>query len=166
MTSRARRERGQAAAEFGLVVVILFLMMMGIVDFGRLVAMQSAAVTASREAARYGSAVGGSPVNYMNCDGIRSAAQQIIKPLVTLEASRVLVWYDSGIGETVWSDTDLASGGPGHAWACGERSETDIQSANRVVVRVQATFEPISPLVRLVVAPINIDSLDRRMIIK
>jgi Flp pilus assembly protein TadG len=54
---RARDERGAAAVEFALIVPLLLLVMLVIVDFGRILFVQIGVASASREVAR-ASAVG------------------------------------------------------------------------------------------------------------
>jgi hypothetical protein len=76
----AKAEAGQDMAEFGLSLPTLMLLMLGIIEFGRLLFTYSAVTTAARIAARYGSAAGGLDAqinNYQDCDGIRGAAARI-----------------------------------------------------------------------------------------
>ena len=50
--------RAQAMVEFAIVAPILFLMLLGIIEVGRMIFLYSAVTNASREAVRFGSAVG------------------------------------------------------------------------------------------------------------
>jgi hypothetical protein len=59
---RADRSRGQGIAEFGLVLPVFMLMVMGILDVGRVVWATDALSHAAREGARYASVHGGSEV--------------------------------------------------------------------------------------------------------
>ena len=164
-SSRVARASGQATAEFGLVVTVLVLMMLAVVDFGRLVAMQSAVVTASREAARYGSAVGtavdASPAEprYAYCTGIRNAARAVVGGLISVADGSIAVSYDTG------------TNGVATTTACPSTGETpgpvegEIAAFDRVVVEVSATYSPISP-VRALVPSITVVSIDRRAIVK
>jgi Flp pilus assembly protein TadG len=152
--------RGQATVEFSLVAVILLLTFFAIVDFGRMVAIHSAVVTASREAARYGSAVGidalsGEP-QYVDCAGIRNAARRVVGGLIAIPDGDIVITYDrdadnDGTFATVPVD-------------CGD--EADVVSFDRVVVQVTATYRPITPFLQSVVAPITVVSLDRRTVVK
>lgn len=75
-----RGSRGQGMVEFAIVFPLLLLLLFGIIEFSRIVFAYSAAVSASREAARYGAAVldtGGGIPQYEDCDGIREAAKRI-----------------------------------------------------------------------------------------
>jgi Flp pilus assembly protein TadG len=67
MNRSNRRGRGQALVEFALVFPILALMIFGIIDFGRFVAMSNALSNSTREAARVAS-VGIRPSP--QCDGL------------------------------------------------------------------------------------------------
>src|SRR5688500_7461056 len=101
LSAQSSREAGQATVEFALVIGVVLLLFMGVVDFGRMIAMHAAAVTASREAARFGSAVGEvSPglERYRSCDDIRSAARKVTGGVITLAESDILVTYDAGPG--------------------------------------------------------------------
>jgi len=53
MTRRSRRHRGQALAEFALVVPLFLILVLGIVDFARGIFVYSVLSNAAREGARY-----------------------------------------------------------------------------------------------------------------
>jgi Flp pilus assembly protein TadG len=68
--------------EFAIVFPLLIVLLFGIFEFGRLMFTYSAAIAASREAARYGSAIqdiGGGIPQFEDCQGIRDAAKRIGK---------------------------------------------------------------------------------------
>ena len=73
--------RAQAMVEFAIVAPILFLMLLGILEVGRMMFLYASVTNASREAVRYGSAIGyadnTSPlvIKYKNCNGIRTVAR-------------------------------------------------------------------------------------------
>ncbi len=155
----SRAASGQATAEFALVIGILIFIMLGVVDLGRLVAMQSAAVTASREGARYGSATGADPlfgghVRYVNCAGIKNAATLVSKALVP--ANSIAVTWDAGPSTAQKHDCTNANVNP---------APSAITSLDRVRVQVTATFTPVSA-VRFVIPSITVQSTDRRTIVK
>ncbi|MFL5755050.1 MAG: TadE/TadG family type IV pilus assembly protein [Chloroflexota bacterium] len=54
------RDRGQALVEFGLVVPVFLFILLGIVDFGRVVWANDSLANAAREGARYAIVHGGS----------------------------------------------------------------------------------------------------------
>ncbi|HEX2979484.1 MAG TPA: TadE/TadG family type IV pilus assembly protein, partial [Anaerolineaceae bacterium] len=64
---------GQGLVEFALVIPIFLLMTFGAVEGGRYMYFQNSVASASREAARYGSA----EANLSDCAGIRDAAKRI-----------------------------------------------------------------------------------------
>ena len=79
---KRNRNRGQGMVEFAIVFPLLLLLLFGIFEFGRIMFIYSAAVTASRDAARYGAAIldtGGGISQYEDCAGIRDAAKNIGK---------------------------------------------------------------------------------------
>ena len=49
-----RKERGQAMLEFALVIIALVIVMLGIIDFGRLYFTYASVANSAREGARYG----------------------------------------------------------------------------------------------------------------
>ena len=78
---RIRNKKGQAMVEFALVLPLLLLLLFGIIEFGRLMLIYASVSTASREAARWGSAAGGTPGmdndRYMDCAGMMAAAARV-----------------------------------------------------------------------------------------
>lgn len=75
-----RRRRGAAIIEFAAVAPVLFLLVFGMIEFGRLVMVQQVLTNASREGARLGildgttaSEVESTVVNYLRGGGIPAA---------------------------------------------------------------------------------------------
>ena len=69
--------KGQSLLEFALMLPILLLIVIGVIEFGRIFLLYTEASNAAREAARYGVAAGQSPNNmprYLDCAEIRQAA--------------------------------------------------------------------------------------------
>ncbi len=91
-------ERAQAIVEFAIVLPILMILLVGIFEVGRMVYTYAAVNNASRESARYGSAVGfddtGTYLKYRYCDGIKNAAARsaYFTPLT------ISITYDHGPG--------------------------------------------------------------------
>lgn len=148
-----RHSRSQGMVEFALALPIILLLMFGIIEFGRFFAIYISVDTASREAARYGSVVGTSPSSvpyYQDCAGIRDAAMRI-GFFAGLQTGDIAIRYDSGPEEPLdWDDYPSCP--------------SEVTLGDRIVVRVQATFEPIVPLVGLSSIPIT--SIAARTIIK
>src|SRR5574338_698689 len=93
----AGKNRAQAMVEFAIALPILLLLLYGILEAGRLLFVYSTVVTASRQAARYGSATGVNASNtphYQDCDGIREAASKAgyLGPFDTISLA-----YDQGV---------------------------------------------------------------------
>lgn len=146
-------DRGASALEFALVASILMLLLLAIVELARFVSMTSGAETASREAARYGSAVGdteGGIPRYADCSRIRQAGQRL-SGLSGLRAGDIAVSYDAGPGTATTTSCSGASIDP-----------NTVASGDRIVVTVTTTFDSIVPF--LDGAPIS--STDRRTIFK
>jgi Flp pilus assembly protein TadG len=92
---RACRQRGQALVEFALGALLLFLIVFGVVDFGRVIYAYSAVSNAAREGARYGA------VHPSDLGGIQAIAQDkavgvsiAVTPIV-VDADKVTVSVSS-----------------------------------------------------------------------
>ena len=155
---RSRDERGATLVEFALIMPLLFMLLFGIVEFGRFVATAAAVNTASREAARFGSAAGlstnGIP-RYTDCDEIRNAGQRLAI-VVNLAVSDIAISYDEGpsTGQT----TTCPPGMPPNAG--------DFNSGDRIVVTVTTQFQSSIPIIGNFIGTVNLSSTDRRTIFK
>jgi Flp pilus assembly protein TadG len=150
----AALRRGQGLVEFMLVLPVLLLITLGIVEFGRIFAIYSMVTSASREAARYGASVGdngsGTP-RYLDCAGMREAAKRM-SVLTGLSDSDIQITFDHGDTSSVIATCD-SHPIPG-----------SIALGDRVMVRVNAHYEPIVPLVNIPVHTIT--SMTARTILK
>ena len=93
-----RKESAQSTVEIALILPILLLVVLGIMEMGRMLFFYSSVVSASREGARYGAAVGdinGVPF-YEDCDGIRAAALKA-GAFAGLDDGDIEIFYDNGI---------------------------------------------------------------------
>lgn len=135
-TFRKPRQRAQTMVEFALVMPILLLVMIGLLEVGRLIFMYSIVTTSSREASRYGSALGlnvtGGTQRYKDCAGIRTAAQNV-DFLNVIDDANIIITYDHGPG------TAAFSGCP----------PTTVITGDRIKITVTASFLPTSGLVPL-----------------
>lgn len=150
---KSRFFAAQGIVEFALVLPLLLLLILGVIELGRLLWIYSATLTASREAARYGSAAGntGNYVpHYNDCNGIRSAAKRM-GTLVGIQDSDIEISYDDG----------PQSQGTPYSLVC---PATDVDLGDRIRIRVQGHYQPIVPLVNL--APFTINSFTARTILK
>jgi hypothetical protein len=76
----SRRPKGQGLVEFALILPALLLVIVSIIDFGRLMFTISSVSSASRDAARYGASVGTDNfgiAHYQDCTGIRKSVQRL-----------------------------------------------------------------------------------------
>jgi hypothetical protein len=149
------REKAQSMVEFALVFPVLLLLLYGIMEFGRMLFIYTSVTTSSREAARYGSAVGnsGGVPRYLDCAGILGAAKRaaILTPVA---AENISISYDHG---------------PNVAWyppgtECATAQGQTFLLGDRVVVRVTAHYTPLMPLVDF--ASFDISSTTGRTIIQ
>jgi Flp pilus assembly protein TadG len=140
------RARGQAIVEFALVLMILMVMLVGILEVGRLMFMYAAVNNASREAARYASAIGldTNPDNgvtaekYRFCEMIKKMAQRsafFTTPTITIS-------YDHGPTTTAF---DTCDGSVDTGVSINSGTNLD-----RVYITVSADYSPMVTLI-----PIN-----------
>ncbi len=125
--------------EFALALPIFLLVVYGLLEVGRLIFMEAAVASASREGARYASAwgVGSSGYQqYIDCDGIRNAAKNV-GILLGLQNTNIAIFWDTGPGTTKTpycpSNKSVDTG-------------VDLSQGQRVIVTVTRTYQPILPL--------------------
>src|SRR5437867_4245985 len=97
-TQKILGERAQAIVEFAIVLPILLAILVGILEFGRMIFIYSAVTNASREAARFGSAVGFDTDDYhkfKHCAGIRNIAKRSAY-FLNLSDADIEISYDHG----------------------------------------------------------------------
>ena len=143
--------------EVGLILPIFIFTLVGIIEFGYWAAVNSAVHTASREGARFGSTVdedGGTP-NYLNCAEIRAHVRELTGPLVTLTNGQIDIGYDDDDGD---AQPDLT--------CSGSLDADDIERWDRIVVEVNHTYVPITPILRGLIGDRDMTSIDRRSIVK
>lgn len=136
---------GQGLVEFSMILPVLMMLVMGVIEFGRLMITLSSVATASRDAVRYavsvGEASGGAP-HFQDCLGIRDAA------------ARVAMFADPFV--VISYDTD-GPGGAAPVEYCQVGKTIDaIQVAlgTQISVTVADTYEPLLPLVDLPTIPL------------
>ena len=158
-------DRGASLVEFAIVLPVLLVIVFGLVEFGRLVAVTTQVTTASREAARYGIATGpgtGADPQYIDCVGIRDAARDKAR-LITLTDAQITVEYDRGPSTAIYAvctPTGLEDlGGT-------SLNASDIDDQSRIVVTVNTTFNTPVPIISGFIDGRAIESIDRRTIFK
>lgn len=150
-----RKEPAQAIVEFAIVLPILLVVIIGLLEVGRMVFIYSAINNASRNAVRYASAYGtaasltDSSVHYrkyLYCDGIKDTA---LKSAYLVSQSSVSVTIDYFDSTNTYVGTCNTSGGE---W--GGTVAEDITSNYIVKVTVQTMYAPMVSLVPLTSRPI------------
>ena len=139
---RSNTKKGQGAVEFALVLPVLLLLVLGLIETGRLIFYYSAVTNAAREAARYGSATGINErgmFRFEDCEEIINTAVQV-GFLGSVQPENVNVTYDSGPGTPVLggcpSNTDGNTAQP---------PNTQVQTGTRIVVRIESPFDTMIP---------------------
>jgi Flp pilus assembly protein TadG len=132
--------RGQAIVEFAIALPILFALLIGLMEVGRMVLMYALVTNASRDAARYASAVGlddsGVYPKYTYCTGIKSTAMSSA------------YFLKNSITVTVTYDTGTLPSSPADSCAGGVTTATTTPAyGDRVTVFVSATYTPIVKLI-------------------
>ncbi len=153
-------EKGQSFIEFALMLPILLLVVLGIIEFGRIFLLYTEASNASREAARYGVAAGRSPNDiprYLDCSEIRQAAlDRVVLSDFDPITNTIEISYDRPYSPT--NSTEIFGD-------CEDGlSEDDIQQGYRIVVTVTATFEPLIPIIPI--PEFSFSPASRRTILK
>ena len=145
--------RAQAIVEFAIALPVMLMLLVGMMEVGRMIFMYALVVNASRDAVRYASAYGRSDVTagaykYEDCAGIQLAANQsaYIVPLTSITIS-----YDSG----------PASSGGVSLGSCGSPTRK-IDTNDLVTVELTADYSPIVKL--LTISPRTITSKSSRTI--
>lgn len=151
---RNNTTKGQGMVEFALALPIFLLIIMGIIAFGHIMFAYSMTLAATREAARYGSAVGisasGVPY-YQDCDGIRAAALRIGR-LAGLNESGIQIGYQEYAAGTTYGDCPAGGWGP------------NVNMGDRIVISTTVNYQTIVPV--FPIPPFQIRSTSARTILK
>lgn len=157
---KARGDHGATLVEFAIIAPLLFLLLFGVIEFGRVIATYTGVMTAAREGARYGSTVGDSPTTpglprYLDCQGIRSAAMARAV-LVPLQDSDITVTYDTGPSGSQVADCQ------------GGTPPTDalVQAGTRIRVTVNTTFDSPIPVISNVLGTLDVDANQARTLFR
>jgi hypothetical protein len=151
-----RKDEGATLLEFGLILPIALLLLLGLAEGARFVSEKQAITTATREAARYGSTIGvtdGIP-HYADCAAIRDRATGSTP--FDLTDTDVLITYDTGPASTPI----------GLCPTSGPFSDPEaIDSGDRIVVTVSKPFTSSLPFLGSVF-DMEISVTDHRTIVK
>ena len=135
--------RAQAMVEFAIAAPILFALLIGIFEVGRMIFIYSAVTNASREAVRFGSALGYDDDGfhkYRHCEGIRNMARRSAY-FLNLQDSDIIVEYDHGPGTSSFVVCDAATGEDANVVVNSGADE------DRVLVTVTGQYSPFTRLV-------------------
>jgi Flp pilus assembly protein TadG len=145
--SKRSSSKAQAIVEFAIALPVLLVLIVGILEVGRLLFIYSAVTNSSRNASRYASAVGfedsGTYRKYMYCAGIRDVAVKSAYLVPTSDIT-VSINYDNGVSPYSNMVTD----------GCNATSGEDVDVLNagvstgdRVKVTVAAQYKPMVKLI-------------------
>ncbi|MBE0695320.1 MAG: pilus assembly protein, partial [Anaerolineaceae bacterium] len=152
-------QKAQGMVEFALVLPILLLLILGIIGFGHLFFVYSSTVSASREAGRFGAAVGVTQNNiphFQDCNAIRQAAVNVGRFAgVTNTAASVNISYDKGPGTTA---TDPLTSCPVNG------TGPDVELGDRIIIQVNIQYRSIVPIVNIPNFPLT--ATTRRTIVR
>lgn len=155
-SKKPTKSRAQAMVEFAIALPMLLLLLYGILEVGRLLFLYSTVVTASRQAARYGSTTGegiGGAIRYNDCDGIRNAANQVG---YLGDFDTINIQWDKGPNDPDADKTYCPVGTPKDNISLSGND-------NRIIVTVVDQFVPIVKLVPL--SPRTISATSSRTVI-
>lgn len=142
LVSHKHLTKSQGMVEFAIALPFVLLIMLGLFEVGRLIFLYSSVTSASREAARYGAAVGlnvsGGVPRYQDCVGIRAAAQKM-DFLNEINDVNIIIAFDHGPGTAVFSGCPPAK----------------VVNGDRIKVTVSAAFHPTSGLVPIRTIPLS-----------
>jgi Flp pilus assembly protein TadG len=137
-------ERAQAIVEFAIVLPILMLLLIGILEVGRMLFAYASVINASREASRYASAVGfaddTSYYKYQYCKGIRDVAKKAAF-LLNLSDSEIQIDYDHGTLGTTFDSCD------GNGIVDTNVNVNYGANYDRVTVTIQTQYRPMVNLI-------------------
>ena len=155
-------EVGATLVEFAVIMPLLLLLLFGVIEFGRLITTVITVSTASREAARFGTAVGATTPGipqYIDCAGIVNAARArtvIGRPT----AAEVTVIWDKGPGTPTIADCNTADA------TFPNPTTAIVLSGHRVSVTVVKQFNTGIPIISNFIGTMNLSSTDNRTIFK
>ena len=147
--------RAQALVEFSIALPVLIVMLIGIMEVGRMIITYALVNNASRDAVRYASAVGrsdASPNNYKynDCAAIKGIAT---KSAFIVALSSITIDYYNAAG-TYIGTCDATSGGD---------PDISVDSNYLVKVTVTASYKPVVKLIPI--GQKNFTAISRRTIL-
>ena len=130
-----------------MVFVLLFMLVFGLFEFGRYIAITSTVTNASREAARYavgtGPGLGGGP-RYADCDGMRDAAQNL-GVIGRPTDAQINLDFDGGPSTAVFLTCSGSTVDP-----------TLVSTGDRMVATISVPYTPVIPIISSFLGPTTI----------
>lgn len=148
--SRSIAERGQGLLELALILPLLLVLLLAIIDVGRLFFIYSEISSAVREAIRF------SAVNPYDCVGIRDRARSTLS-LTDVNTLDLVISFDDGASTYFTYDEGCTSEAP--EAAVGDR--ITVQAHTQVSL---LTADIIGPIIKQVFGPFNVDYISSRTI--
>jgi hypothetical protein len=153
--ARKSKSQGQALVEFGLILPVLLLIITGIIDFGQVAITYIQSLSALRNAARFAEVAGfasvpGSPVRYLDCDGMIDAADDII----------------FRNGQTITITYHKADDYGNTTYDCDTVTADVLRNGDILEIISRARVQFITPFVSGIVPDLNIEFAARRTIVK
>jgi hypothetical protein len=145
----------QSVLEFALTIPIILMLVIGIIEGGRLIYSYSSLAAAGREAARYGAGIGNLNITtplYNDCTGIREAAKRIGR-FAGVTDEDILIFHDSGPGSGKTEYCHLATNDP-----------ATFNRGDRIVIQVNLSYSSILGLVPI--SPLTLFSENAHTILK
>jgi hypothetical protein len=156
--ARGPRGRGQSLVEFSLILPGLLLLIMGIIDFGRVMVIFAGISNGAREAVRFGAVPGkrfDGLYNFQDCDAMRNAVRAAV-PLQTIDDDEIWLGYDLGYSIP---PTDTIH-------ECPPISPNDVPHGARVLALVDVNVPLLTPLINRLVPAISVKYIAARTVIK
>ncbi len=143
---KARKSRGQALVEFGLILPVLLLALFGVVDFGWMIFNYAELWNGLREALRYASVAGyTTPPQYFQCDAIRT---MIVQNAGTsgIQPSDITIKYDKGDPNNPLLSPLLVY--PDDCPAGGNAAVSSLENGYRIEINVSVNVPFLTPLLK------------------
>lgn len=140
-----RAQKSQSLVEFALVLPIVLLIIIGLIETGRLLFIYASVITSARQAVRYAIATGTTGTNdagiphYQDCAGIRNEARRTAF-INTLDDNQINIAYDNpdkNKGATPYCSCETT---------CPDIDTSyTADSGDRILVTVTTEFVPLTP---------------------
>ena len=150
---KTKRHHAQAMVEFAIILPLLVVLVLGILEIGRIVFIYAAVTNASREASRFGSAIGFEDntynLKYRYCSAIRERAKRT-SFMVALQDTDITVEYDHGPSTTVFDTCPVGV----------EEDKTVVvkPGQDRVIITITTSYSPVTQLLPIGTRPITASS--------